>query len=1153
MNQCLRCRKPCEASSVFCDACRALLRTQLWQEANTHSEAAFSTLPVVAMSPEDEQEQLWVNSNSDPLERITSPHPIVKSEMAPAPQTPQPIEPYENMVEQAVSRLNEAAQHIEQVEQAQHGSRRGVRVPRASRLAPLPDISSEIRRESTPMPSVLQSQQSEPVGDLEDLGQRMPDLWPWLQDADQDENDNDNWANHTDPLMARHFPNSAEIARIEEEDMRRAIAEGAVTMSLLPSSKKKKTHQIRLVFAILATLALIALIADSSLIAFVLLHSHRGTPVVNGVPTLTLSSNEASLGQTILLHINHFSPNTHVFITHDIEIPVQLTSGTAIVNAGASGSTSVSMLVDNSWGPGFHTIDAEDSLTRYTASATLQIIGAGTTAPSHLILDKSTIDLGADIEGANTIQPLSLHNSGGGSISWSASTNQPWLLVSPASGVFSVNQTIEIAGERANLKPGEYQGIITISSNVGTAQHIQITMTVWAFPPNASVLQVTPALLSFTALDGGANPNAQLLMISNPGSQPLHWSLASNTSFMLASQILLMQSQDASTAWLSTDQTSGIVVPHGTTYIQVYAQSRNLLPGVYTDTLVFNGNGSADKPQSVSASLTVQPNCGLVLSTGYMSFTGVSGQGNPSNGSLSLSATPSCSGTVSWNAVSYANWLTSTPASGQLQGNSHTVTAVSVNMTNLKPGTYTSSIAFSSKQSTQTLMVQLIVQPPPSPTTPIMAASPLNLSFSTTLGMPNPPGQVVTISNTGGGTLFWNQNVQILGTQWLWATPKGGTIVPNRTAALTIGVDTTNLTPNTYVGQVILNGTDSKGNVASGSPQTIMVTLVVLPACTLAQPSSSSLAFSAIAGGNNPSPQTEMITVSGNCAWPVTWQAQTVGSSSWLTLSPSSGVLTASGQSATLTVSVNIAGLAPGNYSATVAISAIDSNNVPAQGSPQTFAVALTVLPPCTLQLSNTNFAFSVGQGQPTPTPQTLSFSESGTCARPVNWTAAGDPNSKAWLSISPTSGSDNGAGASINVGISSTNMNLGTYTGSITLTATDSNGAPVQGSPQTITVTLTITGFSISGTVMACTSNPCISSNPLPGATLILTANSSGTQLGIAVADGSGNYVFNDNIPSGSYTIAASGNVGPTIYNGNISINVMGNLTNVIVDVYPV
>lgn len=1161
MNQCLRCRKPCEASSVFCEACRALLRTQLWQEADTRPEAAFPTLPVVAMSP-DEEEQIWVNSNVDPLERITSPQPIVRPELPPAPQTPQPVAPhaphtsyvsYDNMVEQAVSRLNEAAQRIEQGEQEKRSPRRGFRVPRASHLAPLPDISSEIRRESTPMPQVLRSQQSEATSDAEDLGQRMPDLWPWLHDTDSEENESDSWANRTDPLMARQFPNSAEIARIEEEDMRRAIAEGVVTVPLLPGQKKKKTRHIRMAFAVLATLALIALIADSALITFVLLHTHRGTPVVNGAPTLTLSSNEARIGQTIILHITHFSPNTHILITYDIEEPVQLASGTGVVKVDATGSTSVSMVVDTSWGPGFHTIDAEDAFTRYTASATLQIIGSGPTPPSHLVLDKSTIDLGADIEGANTIRPLTLSNSGGGSISWSASTNEPWLLLSPASGIFSKSQTIEVAGERANLSPKDYQGIITISSNVGATEQIAVTMKVWPLPANAPVLQVTPPLLSFTALDGGANPSPQTLTISNPGSQPLHWSLASNTSFMMGNQLMLMQSLNTSSSWLSTYPTSGIVMPHQSASVQVFVQSHNLLPGVYTDTLNFNGNGAADNIQSVSASLTVQPNCGLLLSTGYMSFTGVSGQGNPSNSSLSLSVTPSCSGTVNWSAISYANWLAITPSSGQVRGNSSSVTAVSVNITNLKPGIYTSSIAFISKQSTQTLMVQLTVQPHPAPTSPIIAASPLNLSFSTTEGMPNPPGQIVTVSNTGGGTLYWSTQVQGLASTWLYASPTGGTIAPDHTAPLTIGVDTSSLTPNTYVGQVILNGTDSNNKPASGSPQTIMVTLVVLPPCTLAQPSSSSLAFSGVVGQGNPSPQIETLTVSGNCSWPVSWHANTSGQPpDWLTISPASGTLSASGQQATFNVSVNISGLRPNTYNTEIVVTASDSNNAQAQGSPQYIAVSLTVQPQCTLQVPNSNFSFSAGQGQPAPLPQTLSFSESGSCARPVNWTAVGDPNSTSWLGISPTSGSDYGSGASLIISITSTNMNPGTYTGFITLSATASGGVQVQGSPQTITVQLTITGFSISGTVMACSSNPCSGPVPLSGATVTLTNNGSNSQVGQTTSDSNGNYSFNDNIPSGSYTIAASGSNGSSNYTGTVTVNVTGNLSNVIVDVYP-
>src|SRR5205823_588569 len=101
--------------------------------------------------------------------------------------------------------------------------------------------------------------------------------------------------------------------------------------------------------------------------------------------------------------------------------PVQLTAGSALIQVGMNGSADVNMLVDASWGPGFHAIEAEDVMTRYTASATLQIAGAGPTRPSHLLVGVTSLDLGADVQGANTIQRLTLHNSGGGSISWAAS------------------------------------------------------------------------------------------------------------------------------------------------------------------------------------------------------------------------------------------------------------------------------------------------------------------------------------------------------------------------------------------------------------------------------------------------------------------------------------------------------------------------------------------------------------------------------------------------------------------------------------------------------------------------------------------------------------------------------------------------------------
>src|SRR5204863_2308660 len=143
MSQCLRCSKSCEATSVFCQACRSHLRSQLWQEANTLPEASVTVSPVVAMS--SESVEVSADADDDLWDRITGPQPIVS--VPSLPQTPPPLSPslpgnndLAGVVDQAIQRLNEAAQRIAEVEQ---GSRR---MPRASRLSPLRDISADIQR-----------------------------------------------------------------------------------------------------------------------------------------------------------------------------------------------------------------------------------------------------------------------------------------------------------------------------------------------------------------------------------------------------------------------------------------------------------------------------------------------------------------------------------------------------------------------------------------------------------------------------------------------------------------------------------------------------------------------------------------------------------------------------------------------------------------------------------------------------------------------------------------------------------------------------------------------------------------------------------------------------------------------------------------------
>jgi uncharacterized repeat protein (TIGR01451 family) len=132
-------------------------------------------------------------------------------------------------------------------------------------------------------------------------------------------------------------------------------------------------------------------------------------------------------------------------------------------------------------------------------------------------------------------------------------------------------------------------------------------------------------------------------------------------------------------------------------------------------------------------------------------------------------------------------------------------------------------------------------------------------------------------------------------------------------------------------------------NVATATGQTLGATLTAdddafvnvepAPLPTIAF-SPSSLIFSATEGGANPPGQTLSIWNSGGgiLNWSVSDNA------TWLTLSPTSGSST--GEMDNVAVSVDISGMKPGSYGATITISAEGATN-----TPQTVPVSLTINP----------------------------------------------------------------------------------------------------------------------------------------------------------------------------------------------------------------
>ncbi|GCE25848.1 hypothetical protein KDA_13320 [Dictyobacter alpinus] len=1045
--------------------------------------------------------------------------------------------PYVDASSHSLQLLNHAARMIADVDEDEVAAQNGGRGPRASRLAPLRDISADIRRDSTPLPNTAFSTE---LGTRNALDEKMPDLWPWLHTAEIDE-EKDDWVDRTDPLLARKLPSSPRLRRL-------LTGEGLARM--FKDARQSPRQRWRLIFIGLCLLTMFALVVDAVLVTFV---GHAGPQSSSGLPpTMNLSTRVANQGEQVTIHLRDFGPFASIVLSHDIQEPLTMLNEKGIVHVDAKGSKDVVMVIDSSWQGGSHTIAAEDMATRYTASAML-MIGNDPSRPAHLQLGTTKVDFGTSFEGANSLKTITLNNNGGGIISWAASSSDSWLMVTPDHGMFSDHQVIQIAVDRNKLKPGDYNGKVTFSSNVSAPQDVAVHMKVEPLPPDAgAVLNVSPALLSFTAIDGMADPAAQSLTITNPGKKVLNWTIKSQLALEEANTNRLYNLVGMNPQWLKPDVTSGQVVPGETASVKINVHSFNLLPGTYNQVLTFTaGNGALNSPQNVGISLTVQPRCSLALNTGSLAFTAVAGQSSASSQALNLLGNTSCNSGASWQATSSVHWLTLAPASGQLQDAATGSTTATVSAVGLQPGTYSGTITITLGQSTQTVAVQLTVQAPPPPSAPILGASPLSLNFSMTKGKPNPPAQSITVANTGKSPLTWRVLSRPLAS-WLNVTQGQSTLNAGDTNSVLVNVDASGLTPGSYTSQITLNGIDNSGNLAGGSPQTVGVTFTVSAPCTLALPSATSLAFNTTQGAPDPVAQQFTFSASGNCNWPLSVKLDHNASASWMKYTGSDKTnntftLATSGQSATIMVGPSNAGLAAGDFRDSITISATDSSAQSVPGSPQSLDIDMVVLKPCTLQANSAGLNFSAPQGGQSTASQSIPLSLSGSCVLPVGWTVSAD---SIWIQPKSSSGIDNGQGSSLDVSINTSGLGVGTYNGIITITPTGNNGASVDGKPQ-IPVTLTITGATVNVTINSCPTSDCALPAPLPGAQVALY-DGSGNQISSKTADSSGVAVFN-NIPIGTYRVTANGtDIGQVNYTGDSSVSVTGTIVTLNMNVFP-
>jgi hypothetical protein len=650
-------------------------------------------------------------------------------------------------------------------------------------------------------------------------------------------------------------------------------------------------------------------------------------------------------------------------------------------------------------------------------------------------------------------QVVTVSNPGVRALQWGATSSTSdgfnWLSVYPQSGTVNTgnSQPVTVSVNSNALLPGVYSGWVTFANQAsepvkGSPQTVYVSVTI---VPQCAV-QVSPGSLTFTGVYLQPQPAPKIINVgvTQGCSTPLHWS-ASVTTIQGG-------------PWLKIGTTAGVTPAHPSVAVSV----TGLTPGTYRGSVILSSSAGT---QTLPVTFIMgQPTTPIMATTpALLAFSGIVGQPNP----IPQTATVANSGggTLTWQAAATTAvggaWLSVTPTGILISHQSATITVTATLLATLIPGTYNGTITITGTDSLgkpvggspQSIPVTFIVQAPCT-----IAATPPALTFQGVVGQPNPATQPATIGASGAcaNALNWTATVSTTpaGGTWLTTTPATGIAGLTTPSATSVGVVLAGLPAGTYSGTITITAIDSVTQTAVGTPQMITVTLTVQPACTLQVPSIAGEIFTTEAG-SNPAVQSFTIGVIGGCLGAVTiTPTVTMGTGTgWLAVSPAPATV-ASGSSATFTVTVTSAALAPGSYTGSISLAAVDGG-VAITGSPQTVGVTLNVLAPPALT-AGPALTFNVITGI---SPQPITIANTG--GEPLNWTATLDPSAPSFVSLSAGAGTNlvGGTSATVDVIVNATGVTGGsTFTTSVIISAIDPiTGLAVAGSPSTVPITINI------------------------------------------------------------------------------------------------
>ncbi len=706
---------------------------------------------------------------------------------------------------------------------------------------------------------------------------------------------------------------------------------------------------------------------------------------------------------------------------------VQARSSAIIVKTDGSFETTIQ--IDRNWPIGSsHVLVAMEQSSGQQVRLTIVVPHPAQLTSCASGTGTTSIVLGPVTEGQ--AQPVSsgftLCTRGSGIVQWAAGWNQQqakWLQIEQSGNIQApLSKQVTISASANGLKAGSYKALVIFTDQHGLKVSLQVTLLVRTAGATAC-LNASQQSLTFSATLGLASPAPQQVLLTNCGTSG-SWAATTRT--------------DDGAKWLSASPASGQLNANASSTVSIAVTSSALAQGVYTGQVTVKaGAGIA----AVNVTLNVQPSptspsC-MSIAPQSLTFSATQGQGNPSAQSVTVG---DCGPAAGWSAAASttdgANWLTVSPAKGNLSTNASVSVSVAVSGAGLQTGTYTGQVTFTMGSSTQALSVFFtIVQQQPKPCLQVSSAS---LPFTATQGQGNPAPQTVTLTNCGPDG-SWSAST-VNNSPWLTISPVGNTLSAGASQNVTISASIAGLSAGSYRDNLSF----ALMTRAGGIRQMVAVTLTVQPPPPCISASPGSLTFTGTQGQADPSAQIVTLT---NCGADGSWSAASASGSGWLTINPTSSALNA-GASQSVTIGVSLAGLNAGTYTDTITFTITTSTGT----NQATVAVSLNVQqppPPC-LQVSPASLTFSATQGQSDPAPQIVTLTN---CGADGSWSAS-TANGSHWLAISPASSAlSAGTSQSVTISASIANLSANTYNETITFTLTNSGGA----TRQTVAIVLTV------------------------------------------------------------------------------------------------